>query len=97
MVFGIFGVSAVLPVLNSLTTELFPTTLRSDAFSWSNNLLGRIGYVLGPMTAGWIGTSFTLGAAVAGMTVAPLIALVLLFAWVPETSNRELEETAKLD
>jgi putative MFS transporter len=96
VIFGIFGVSAVLPVLNSLTTELFPTTLRSDAFSWSNNLLGRIGYVLGPMTAGWIGTSFTLGAAVAGMTVAPLIGLVLLMVWVPETSNLELEETAKL-
>jgi hypothetical protein len=28
-------------VLNSLT-ELFPTALRSDAFSWSNNLLGRL-------------------------------------------------------
>lgn len=96
VIFGIFGVSAVLPVLNSLTTELFPTSLRSDAFSWSNNLLGRIGYVLGPMTAGWIGTSFTLGSAVAGMTAAPLIALVLLLVWVPETSNRELEETAKL-
>jgi putative MFS transporter len=96
VIFGIFGVSAVLPVLNSLTTELFPTTLRSDAFSWSNNLLGRIGYVLGPVTAGWIGTSFTLGTAVAGMTVAPLIALGLLMVWVPETSNRELEDTAKL-
>lgn len=96
MIFGIFGVSAVLPVLNSVTTELFPTNLRSDAFSWSNNLLGRIGYVVGPMTAGWIGTSFTLGTAVAGMTAAPLLALVLLMVWVPETSNRELEETAKL-
>jgi putative MFS transporter len=97
VLFGIFGVSAVLPVLNSLTTELFPTNLRSDAFSWSNNLLGRIGYVLGPMVAGWVGTVFTLGAAVAGMTIAPMLALVLLLFWVPETSNRELEETAKLD
>jgi putative MFS transporter len=96
VIFGIFGVSAVLPVLNSLTTELFPTALRSDAFSWSNNLLGRLGYILGPATAGWIGTSFTLGSAVAGMTAAPLIALVLLLVWVPETSNRELEDTAKL-
>jgi hypothetical protein len=48
------------------------------------------------MTAGWIGTSFTLGTAVAGMTAAPLIALVLLMVWMPETSNRELEDTAKL-
>jgi putative MFS transporter len=97
VIFGIFGVSGVLPVLNSLTTELFPTALRSDAFSWSNNLLGRIGYVLGPVTAGWIGTSFTLGTAVAGMTAAPLIGLVLLLVWLPETSNRELEETSRID
>jgi putative MFS transporter len=95
-VFGIFGVSAVLPVLNSLTTELFPTSLRSDAFSWANNLLGRIGYVLGPTAAGWIGASIGLGPAVAGMTAAPLLALILLLAWLPETSNRELEDTAAL-
>ncbi len=96
VVFGIFGVSAVLPVLNSVTTELFPTNLRSDAFSWANNLLGRIGYVIGPTAAGWIGASIGLGPAVAGMTVAPLLALILLLAWVPETSNRELEDTAAL-
>lgn len=95
-VFGIFGVSAVLPVLNSLTTELFPTSLRSDAFSWANNLLGRIGYVIGPTAAGWIGASVGLGPAVAGMTAAPLLALILLLAWLPETSNRELEDTAAL-
>ena len=96
VVFGIFGVSAVLPVLNTLTTELFPTNLRSDAFSWSNNLLGRIGYILGPAAAGWIGATHGLGTAVAGMTSMPLLALILLLLWVPETSNKELEETAAL-
>lgn len=96
VVFGIFGVSAVLPVLNSLTTELFPTNVRSDAFSWANNLLGRVGFILGPMVAGWIGATHGLGVAVAGMTSAPLLALILLLVWLPETSNRELEETAAL-
>ena len=46
LVFAIFGASAVLSVLNAYNTELFPTELRGDAFASSNNLLGRIGYVL---------------------------------------------------
>ena len=97
VVFGIFGVSGVLPVLNSVTTELFPTSVRSDAFSWSNNLLGRIGYILGPAAAGWLGAMHGLGNAVASMTSMPLLALILLLVWVPETSNKELEETSVLN
>jgi MFS transporter, putative metabolite:H+ symporter len=57
LAFGIFGASAVLPVLNAYTTELFPTDMRGDAFAWSNNLLGRIGYVLSPAAVGALAVS----------------------------------------
>ncbi|MBX7191018.1 MAG: MFS transporter [Sandaracinaceae bacterium] len=95
-VLAVFGVSAVLPALNAFNTELFPTDLRADAFAWSNNLLGRIGYVLSPLAVGAAATHVGWGPSVAATALGPLIALVLVWRWLPETSGRELEETAKL-
>ncbi|MDQ3032057.1 MAG: MFS transporter [Myxococcota bacterium] len=96
VVLAIFGASAVLPALNAFTTELFPTELRSDAFAWSNNLLGRIGYVLAPVAVGLAAEDVGWGPAVAATGVAPLIALALILKWLPETQGRELEETSQL-
>lgn len=95
LVFGIFGASGVLPVLNAFTAELFPTDLRGDAFAWSNNLLGRIGYVLPPALVGVLAEQFgSWGPAVQLTVIGPIIALVLMLLWLPETKARELEETA---
>lgn len=96
LVFGIFGASAVLPVLNAYTAELFPTDLRGDAFAWSNNLIGRIGYVLSPAVVGYAAGQVGWGAAVRVTAIFPLIALVLILWLLPETKSRELEETAAL-
>ena len=96
LIFAIFGVSGVLPVLNAYSTELFPTDVRGDAFGWANNILGRIGYVLAPglvgLSAVWIG----LGNAMAISMIFPLIALVIILTTLPETSGRELEDTSAL-
>ncbi|MEZ4251836.1 MAG: hypothetical protein R3B99_26800 [Polyangiales bacterium] len=54
LMLGIFASSAYLPILNGYTAELFPTRLRGMAFAWSNNLLGRLGYVLSPVAVGFI-------------------------------------------
>jgi MFS transporter, putative metabolite:H+ symporter len=93
---GIFGASAVLPVLNAYTTELFPTTFRGDAFAWSNNLIGRVGYVLSPILVGVAAEQVGWGWAVRSTAVAPLLALVLILLLMPETRARELEQTAAL-
>ncbi len=93
---AIFGASAVLPVLNAFTSELFPTHLRGDAFAWSNNLLGRVGYVLAPVAVGFAATSFGYGPAVAVTAIGPVAAMLLILLWLPETSGRSLEETAAL-
>ena len=94
LAFAVFGVSAMLPVLNAFTTELFPTELRADAFAWSNNMLGRVGYILTPMVVGHFAGTYGYGPSVAITTAFPIIALVLIFAMMPETRGRELEETA---
>jgi MFS transporter, putative metabolite:H+ symporter len=96
LVLGIFGASAVLPVLNAYTAELFPTELRSDAFAWSNNLLGRIGYVLSPLAVGAAAAEVGWGAAISATAVFPLLALGLIWTLLPETGGRELEETSAL-
>lgn len=94
LVLAVFGCSAFLPVLNAFTTELFPTEFRADAFAWSNNLLGRIGYVLSPPLVGYFAARHGWGPTVGATAVFPLLALGLILALLPETGGRELEETA---
>jgi len=95
LVLGVFSVSAYLPILNSYTAELFPTELRGDAFAWSNNLLGRISYVGSPAIVGALAARFGgFGSVVAWTAVFPLVALGLVYAYLPETRNRELEDTS---
>lgn len=96
MTLSIFGASAVLPVLNAFTTELFPTAHRADAFAWSNNLLGRIGYVLSPLAVGTLAQTYEWGPVLRLTAVGPAIALVLILVWLPETKHRELEQTSAL-
>jgi putative MFS transporter len=94
LVLAIFGVSAVLPVLNAFTSELFPTSLRSDAFAWSNNLLGRSIGVLSHIGVGVAAASVGWGPAIAATSVFPLFALALIWILLPETVGKELEETS---
>ena len=96
MIVAIFGVSSVLPALNAFTTELFPTECRSDAFAWSNNMIGRIGYVLAPICIGMAAERWSWEAAIRPTALFPLVALALIWLWLPETGNRELEETSAL-
>lgn len=93
---GIFGTSAILPVLNAYTAELFPTELRSDAFAWANNLLGRVGAVVAPLAIGRAAGHYGWGPAVAATAVGPLVALALILWKLPETRGQELEETSAL-
>lgn len=97
LVFALFGVTAVLPVLNSYTTELFPTELRGDAYAWSNNLLGRFGYVLSPLLVGMLAQRTSWSVAVASTSGFLVLAVALILARFPETRGRELEETSALE
>jgi putative MFS transporter len=93
---AIFAAIALLALLNAYTTELFPTDMRADAFAWSNNLLGRIGYVIAPGLVGWAAGHIGWGNAVSLTAIAVIFALILILALLPETSGRELEETARV-
>ena len=89
--------SAWLPVLNAYTSELFPTDLRGMAFAWSNNLLGRLGYVLSPLAVGLVvSQTEAFGPVVASLAAFNLVAIALIWKLMPETKAMELEETARV-
>jgi putative MFS transporter len=92
----IFASSASLPVLTAFTLELFPTELRADGFGWSNNLFGRIGYIGGPWLVGMIAERQGYSHTIAATAIFPLIALALILTRLPETGNKDLEETSAL-
>lgn len=96
LVFAIFGAGAMLPVLNAFTAELFPTSLRAEAFAWGNNVLGRIPYVLSPFLLGWGAMRIGWGPAVQLTVLGPLLALVVILLAFPETKAKELDESSSL-
>lgn len=95
LTFSIWATSAFLPVLTAFNTELFPTELRANAMAWSNNLIGRLGYVFSPLLLGAIAAEVGWGVALRPTVVFALGALVLVYLWMPETAGRELEDTAR--
>jgi len=97
LIFGVAGINSSLTVLNAFTSELFPTHFRGTAFAWSNNLLGRVGYVLSPLVIGELVPTLGYGGALRATTVFPLVALLLVLAFLPETRGRELEDTAQFE
>jgi putative MFS transporter len=92
---ALLAVPAAFALLNAFTTELFPTDCRSEAFAWANNLLGRIGFVVGPPVVGAAADEIGWGAAVSLTALAPIGALALVLGFLPETKARELEETSR--
>lgn len=96
LVFGIFSSGAMLPVLNALTAELFPTDMRADGFAWANNVIGRISFVLSPLLVGVLAQRFGWGPVIRTTAVFPLVAIVLVYLLLPETRGRSLEETSAI-
>jgi len=95
MTVGIFGINAVLTVLNAFMTELFPTSVRGNAVAWSNNLIGRLGYVFSPLAIGALQPHWGWSVPLRLSTGFLLAALLLILRWLPETKALELEESAR--
>jgi putative MFS transporter len=93
---AIWATSAFLPVLTAFNTELFPTELRANAMAWSNNLMGRLGYVFSPLVIGPIAERVGWGTALRPTVIFALGAMVCIYFWMPETAGRELEDTARV-
>jgi MFS transporter, putative metabolite:H+ symporter len=95
LIMAMYAATAFLQVANMITAELFPTELRSDAFGWCNNLLGRSSYVFSPLVITAVAEKSGWGNAMAPTAVFFLFAIVLL-RFLPETAKRELEDSARV-
>ncbi|HMY57001.1 MAG TPA: MFS transporter [Pseudomonadota bacterium] len=93
---GIAGTTCMLSVVQTLTTELFPTEIRAESFGVANNLIGRTAGVLSPLLIGFLAVRFGYGPAVQSTAIGPLFAMLLILLAVAETRGKELEETAAL-
>jgi len=89
---AVIGVSAVLTALNAFTTELFPTHVRSSAFALANNLIGRTGYWLSPFVIGHFAETHGWAGPLRVAAIFPIVAIGLIWLWLPETRGRELED-----
>jgi MFS family permease len=90
--FFLTGLTGVWTIATTWTTELFPTQTRATALGISNNLIGRLGLVFGPIVAGRL--SAALGStSLAISLLAGVTLLVIPLVWsLPETNGADLFE-----
>lgn len=83
--FALVGLGGVWAIVTTWTAELFPTELRATATGFANNLIGRIGFVVGPIVAGLLGGALESTAdAITLLAVVPLLGLPIALR-LPET------------
>lgn len=83
--------NSFLMVASTITNELFPTEVRANAMAWSNNIVGRLGQVAVPSVVGFLSVYISLHYAVAFAVMLPLIGLILILTFIPETKGKKQE------
>lgn len=80
---------------STITNELFPTRFRGSAMAWTNNIIGRLGQILVPTIIGTMTMWMALGRAVSLIMLTPLIALLLIMLFIPETKTFKVDLNSK--
>ena len=89
----VLAMHALWPIAATITSEIFPTEIRSTANAVVNNMLGRFGMVLAPAAVGSLSAiPSSIGQAVALVTLVPFACLPIIWFLVVETKGRELED-----
>jgi MFS family permease len=79
------------PVLQTYTSELFPTKLRSSASSWAN-LAGVLGRSASLAIAAPLLNVFSQSTTATLLGIGPIVAIVMFATMFPDTHGRELED-----
>ena len=80
-------------VANTLTAELFPTRLRATAAGFAGSLLGRLGFVVGPLTSGALAARLgSTGDAMAWLALLNAACIAVVARWIPETRGTRLSD-----
>lgn len=92
--FALVALGGVWAIATTWTAELFATEVRATATGFANNLIGRLGLVLGPIAVGQLGGALeSTAAAVALLAVVPILGIPVVWT-LPETNAIALESTA---
>lgn len=96
--FCLIGLGGVWTIATTWTAELFPTALRATALGIANNLLGRMGLVLGPIAAGSLSTHWGSTAdAITALGAVTLLCLPIVCWLLPETRGADLVRAATVE
>ncbi len=78
---------------SALGAELFPTHARATGFCLTVQVLGQLGWIAAPLAVGLLsGPMNGLGNAATLFAAGPLIGMIIVAMFVPETRGRTLEE-----
>jgi len=94
MILTVFGFGAATTATHVYATELFPTAIRATGYGWATNLFGRVTEFVTPAVIGLLVAKFdvTLPAAVAAVSIGPILGAVLVLRYAPETRGLTLEQ-----
>src|SRR5215813_9753975 len=91
----VIAMNAVWAISATITSEIFPTSIRATANAVVNNLLGRTGMVLAPALVGILSKTLgSVGDAVALLALANFLYLPMVFFLLSETKRQVLEDIA---
>lgn len=88
-----FCYQAARSATSAISTELFPTEIRATGYSLCVQAFGQIGWAIAPIIIGVFSKPMGgLGNAAALFSFGPLIGIVLIVLFAPETRGKSLEE-----
>ncbi len=88
-----FTYQAARTATSALSAELFPTEIRAAGYSLTLQVFGQFGWALSPVIVGLLADPMGgLGNAAAIFAVGPLIGVIVVMGWIPETRGMTLEE-----
>jgi putative MFS transporter len=88
-----FAYQAARTATSALSTELLPTAIRATGYSLCVQVIGQICWMLSPVVIGLLSAQLGgLGNAASIFAAGPILGVVLVVWFVPETRGKTLEE-----
>jgi putative MFS transporter len=98
MILTVFGFGAANTATHVYASELFPTRIRATGYGWTTNLFGRVSEFGTPLAIAMLmqALGLSIPAAVAIVSIGPILGAASVWRWAPETRGLTLEEVQKV-